>query len=172
MCRPGSELQPLVRSCSCVVGLLVVEIEHRANRGAPVLYFDVLGNRASAVLHRSAAAGGDVTSTYVRPVSGESSIGPHAVSSVTAKTGTVTLGSSSFAYDAAGGTRLGVRSRVRRRRPCRGMPRVSSRAWRLTRTRTGRCRGPRRPGMCTRLMGIGWCVVRVGRRRCICLVRS
>ncbi|GGI12206.1 RHS repeat-associated core domain-containing protein [Isoptericola cucumis] len=66
--------------------------------------YDVLGNRTSAVLHRSAAVGGDVTSTYARPVSGESSMRPHAVSSVTAKTPTATLGTSSFAYDAAGNT--------------------------------------------------------------------
>ena len=69
-----------------------------------MLNYDVLGNRTSAVLHRSAAAGGDVTSTYVRPVSGESSTRPHAVSSVTAKTPSATLGSSSFTYDAAGNT--------------------------------------------------------------------
>ncbi|WP_274993508.1 hypothetical protein, partial [Promicromonospora iranensis] len=65
--------------------------------------YDVLGNRTASVLHRTAAAGGDVASTYARPASGADSVRPHAVTSVTAKSGSGTeLGVSSFAYDGAG----------------------------------------------------------------------
>ncbi|MFD2796970.1 RHS repeat-associated core domain-containing protein [Promicromonospora vindobonensis] len=65
--------------------------------------YDVLGNRTASVLHRTAAAGGDVTSTYARPASGVDSARPHAVTSVTARSGAGTQrGVSSFTYDGAG----------------------------------------------------------------------
>ncbi|MFI2102919.1 RHS repeat-associated core domain-containing protein [Isoptericola sp. NPDC019693] len=64
--------------------------------------YDVIGNRTSTVLHRPTSAGGDLTSTYTRPASGDSSTRPHAVTSVTAKTTDQTLGTSSFTYDPAG----------------------------------------------------------------------
>ncbi|GGM15161.1 RHS repeat-associated core domain-containing protein [Promicromonospora citrea] len=65
--------------------------------------YDVLGNRETSVLHRTAAAGGDATSTYQQPASGTTSVRPHAVTSVTAKNDAgATLGQSSFTYDSAG----------------------------------------------------------------------
>ncbi|MEU4388089.1 RHS repeat-associated core domain-containing protein [Promicromonospora sp. NPDC023805] len=65
--------------------------------------YDLIGNRDSTVLRRSAAQGGDVTSTYTQRASGVASVRPHATTGVTATASSgAALGTASFTYDGAG----------------------------------------------------------------------
>ncbi len=62
--------------------------------------YDVLGNRTNTVLHRPGGQGGNLTSTYTQPTSGENH--PHATTQVVATDDTGQVGTSTFGYDAAG----------------------------------------------------------------------
>ena len=62
--------------------------------------YDSVGNRTSSIVHQATADGGDITSSYARPVAGAAR--PHAISSVTATDGGGALGTSMFSYDQAG----------------------------------------------------------------------
>ncbi|MGI5189600.1 RHS repeat-associated core domain-containing protein [Promicromonospora sp. CA-289599] len=63
-------------------------------------YDDATGNRTSTVLHRASADGGNVTSAYTYPQAGDAR--PHAASTVTATSGSATLGESAYTWDASG----------------------------------------------------------------------